>query len=440
MAISATVVAMQQQNKDVYFSEAERKAIKAFWQAPGRASVTPMPAFQLRLTVEGSTWLAKFNQAKGLSKGSATPTTPLPSDCDIWLDMKLSYELEATQAAVDQLNGKEPLPAKLSDPGPPPVSLVDRTPALPTFYEAVRPNLITVDFGDGVKLSAQDSTKMAARSPYFRFKEGVRVFGTPVKNLSPEELNALFREAGYSEAEQAVTCAVSSLEGGFDAVNTYDTGFISIGFIQFACLSKGQGSLGQALLSMKFEHPEAFARDFRAFGLDVSDSGALVCYDIETDTETIGSDAARIIILRPALSLVFQRAGLAREFRIAQLRTAKALYYPSEPVQFVLQNQPVTVTPAELFSSQAGFATLMDRKVHTGTLDPLPKVLTELGAELGLTDVSQLKAFEAEIIARVTHRRSFLSELSLSQPDPKTKLRDTSKSSRGGGTRKGNGG
>jgi len=41
---------------------------------------------------------------------------------------------------------------------------------------------------------------------------------------------------------------LSTLEGKFDAINTYDAGYISAGFIQFISGKAGSGSLQKVLL------------------------------------------------------------------------------------------------------------------------------------------------------------------------------------------------
>ena len=70
-------------------------------------------------------------------------------------------------------------------------------------------------------------------------------------------LKALFAAAGFTGSEQRVMKAVSRLEGGFDSVNTYDTGFVSIGFIQFITEGEGKGSLLEVLQQEKADQTDA---------------------------------------------------------------------------------------------------------------------------------------------------------------------------------------
>jgi hypothetical protein len=52
--------------------------------------------------------------------------------------------------------------------------------------------------------------------------------------MSPEELNRIFAASGLTPVEARVMRAVSLLEGGFDSINTYDTGF-SVGRLYPIC-------------------------------------------------------------------------------------------------------------------------------------------------------------------------------------------------------------
>ncbi len=76
------------------------------------------------------------------------------------------------------------------------------------------------------------------------------------------------------------------MEGGFESVNTYDTGWVSIGFIQFITGERGTGSLMEVLACLKKDNPEEYDRYFRRFGIDFDDRGILVVVDPSTAAET----------------------------------------------------------------------------------------------------------------------------------------------------------
>jgi hypothetical protein len=211
--------------------------------------------------------------------------------------------------------------------------------------------------------------------------------------------------------------AVSLLEGGFDSVNTYDTGFVSVGFIQFACLTAGAGSLGQVLQSMKAADPIGYEQHFRRFGIDVALSGALAVVDLGTGEERQGPEAAQTIIADKRLVAVFERAGqVSVGFRVAQLRVAHARYFPNDVLALNVNGKNVAVPVSDLFRSEAALATLMDRKVHTGNIRPLTETVQSVFDQNGLTSTNDFVDYERTVVQMMRHRKDFLADTSLSQP------------------------
>jgi hypothetical protein len=91
------------------------------------------------------------------------------------------------------------------------------------------------------------------------------------------------------------------------------------------------------------------------------------------------------------------------------------------------------VRVGDIIRSEAGIATLMDRKVNTGTLDPLPFVLALIAGENGLTKASDFLRFERDIITAMRFRKNYLEDTNLSQPGPAAKPnRNYSQASRSG--------
>ena len=259
---------------------------------------------------------------------------------------------------------------------------------------------------------------MRARYPYYRFSEGVISAGKRVSTLPAEEMDKLLEMAGVSESEARVMKAVSILEGGFDSVNTYDTGFVSVGFIQFASLRDGAGSLGRMLLDYKSNDPTGFQRDFRRFGLDVTPTGSLVALNWQTGFEGVGPEANRRIIQDKRLIAAFQRAGLkSPNYNAAQVRTAKSQYYPADDVIDVgLAGISITGKVSDFIKSEAGMATLMDRKVNTGGFGPLVPTLQKLAVEKQLKSFADFAKHEKEIVTALKYRKDYMADKSLSQP------------------------
>lgn len=419
------------------FNEAERDQVLAFWRQPGRYASAPSPGgWQVRLTPEGSEWLWNYDRARGLGK---TPPNLIPgaqneeqAAWETWIDARVAFDRQAAAIEASMLKGT-PILEGPADPGPMPPGLAALMPAPPPFANAVHPNQHTVKFSD-LTLTFVDNPPMRARYAYYRFPQGVMSSGQAVREMPEADLKRLFAKAGIDESARRVLAAVSLLEGGFDSVNTYDTGFVSVGFIQFASLRAGAGSLGAVLSSMKRTSPKAFDLDFRRFGLDVSEDGLLVAMDLGTGQERIGPEANQRIIEDKRLIAVFQRAGrLSEAFRIAQLRVAMERYHPAnDQVLFLFNGAPMSARVGDLVKSECGIATLFDRKVNTGKLDPLPQVLTDLVAEHGLDVLSKPESFERQIVERMVWRKNYLAATGLTQPrlvvdaasrkgDPKTR-------------------
>ncbi len=415
------------------FRSFEKDKILAYWNQPDRyASGIPEGTkggpWQVRLTPEGSLWLWALNQKRGLGKvfGTPVPRNDEERSWEDWIDAKVAYD--RWTAALSANIGNAALGSQPGDigpepalPGPIPESLWRLVGDAPTFALAVQPKQHTITFHDGLKLTYADHTNLTPRYAYYRFEEGVRSGGIQVKKLAPTELDGLFAEAGIDGAAQRVMKAVSLLEGGFDSVNTYDTGYVSVGFIQFACLSKGAGSLGSVLVREKTANPSRFESDFRQFGIDVKADGTLQVLGLTDGAEYEGFEAAKQIIQDKRLIAVFQRAGqLSKAFKVAQLQIAKEQYYPAdEAVTLQLAGKSVDVKVADLVRSEAGMATLMDRKVNTGKTAPLQTRAQEIANAYGLKSVSELAQYERELVSGLRFRKSYLDDESLTQPAAK---------------------
>jgi hypothetical protein len=236
--------------------------------------------------------------------------------------------------------------------------------------------------------------------------------------MNDGDLKDLFKEAGISDAEAKVFKAVSLLEGGFDSLNTYDTGYVSVGFIQFACLSQGAGSLGSVMSRMKQRWPEEFDRDFRTMGIDVTAGGVLVALDPETGMEFTGREAANKIISDRRLASVFQHAGrVCRSFKVAQLQVAKDMFYPGdELLTLTVDGKKQSAKIKEIVRTEAGLATLMDRKVNTGKMGNFVSISQDICNRFDLEDIKELSAFEYDIVRMMTYREDYLADSSLSRP------------------------
>ena len=83
-----------------------------------------------------------------------------------------------------------------------------------------------------------------------------------------------------------------------------------------------------------------------------------------------------------------------------------------EPLRSVASEEDA----ADFIKSEAGMATLMDRKVNTGNLGNLPSIASSIAATNDLRTVDALSQFEGEIVRQLRFRKDYLADSSLSQP------------------------
>lgn len=416
------------------FTRAEIDQIRRFWIEPGRYAKTDPDnmrragKYQVRLTVAGSEWIWNYYRARGYGKvNPSTDPLSIKDAMDQWLEQRVAYDRYIAACNANKKNALElgiPIPETGEapfDPGPPNQELVDLAGEPPNFAEAVCPKQHRIAFPSGITLTYQDNVDMRPKYAYYRFSQGVRSSGRAVKDMPETELAQLFADAKVNQSVMRVMRAVSILEGGFDSLNTYDTGFLSVGVIQFATLKEGAGSLGAVLSRLKKDNPKAFQTAFRQYGIDVAANNALISLDLVTGDELVGPAAVQNIIDDKRLAAVFQHAGqTCREFCIAQIQVARDRYYPADDVVAVTDptGKKLSAKVYEIVRSEAGMATLMDRKVNTGKIDPFPRVLSDLMVAYSLKDPREAALYEAELVARVKYRKDYLADPQLSQPKP----------------------
>ena len=443
---------------DALFSDADRARIVTYWSAPGRYIVSVPEQnqgapWQVRLTPDGSVWLHRYQQAIGAGKAppTADPTkqsggvaswkewTQKKAAYDRWLAQQTANRLNAavaagvasadprSRAALPVRGGKRGRRTDLAKPdtaptdgpqapGPIPADLLAAAGDPPSLAASATPMQHTVTFDDNDVYGYQDHTNVPVTYAYYRFPQGVGTSGTP---LPDAERTALFTAAGLTETQRRVMMAVSKFEGSFDAVNTYDTGYVSVGFIQFITLDDGRHSLADVLAHEKTDSPAEFERDFRRFGIDLTTDRVVAVVDPATGAELTGPDAVRKIVDDKRLIAVFQRAGkTSTAFRVAQIRVAKENYWPEDDMISVTVNgQTLSGKVSDVVKSEAGLATFFDRKVNRGNVLPLPDVVAQIMAAHNLTQMADAALYEKEIVSACKYRGDFLADKSLKQPD-----------------------
>lgn len=305
----------------------------------------------------------------------------------------------------------------------------------PTAYvKAKQYNVTTVD---GDKRTYTDHVQ----SPNTISDTGV---GDAGKTGGATKISDVFDQAGVAAADPAtvkkVFSILSSLEGKFDAINTYDAGYISAGFIQFISGNDGGGSLSKVLRDMKARAPTEFNTYFHSIGIDVDDKG-LAVVDPASGTVLHGAAAVTKVMDDKRLTASFQAAGAkSSEFQYAQARTAYAMYYvpdlsftialnvtdPSNPTR--KQKVNLSSKYGDVLKSEAGKVAAVDRGVQHGTggghgsggaagrfLDACQGIVDK-HLLTDAIDVATLASYEAEIVPKMHNRYAESADATLTQP------------------------
>lgn len=433
------------------FTDKERAAILQYWSKPGRYVVgapaqtpTSTGPWQVRLTTDGSTWFLAYQRAV-VGPGKIPPTRDVHptsgpfAEWETWVTARLTWDRYQAQVAANEANARAlasttgansatpvraivpALPAPPPQPGPIPPGLLAACGNPPAFAASVLPIEYRVVLDDPDETFVYtDNVKMRERYGYYRFAQGVVSYGPRIEKMAPSECDKLFRAAGFTPSEQKAFCAVSAHEGGFETVQTYDTGFVSVGFIQFVTLEEGKHDLSAVLLQMKADRPDEYERDFRRFGIDVQPDRTITVIDPATGAELSSRDAVRRIIDDKRLTAVFQRAGRRSGFRVAQIKVARSYYWPvDDPLEVPMPDGTTLVGHVrDVVRSEAGIATLLDRKINIGNIRALAPVVRRVMTSHGCRTFADAALYEREIITAMKYREDFLQNTALTQPKP----------------------
>ena len=307
----------------------------ASWPAPvalttadaWRGTPPPQPGDYIRETSAYRRWRVTFSSALRLL-ASRRRTVAAVKALREW---QAQFETLAAASARDA-SAKTPAVSPLfKRPG---VKRLIAAPPLPA-YEKFYGYQVVLPWNHAVY--SYTANAFPPGTPHLLHANGVKDGGIPLRDRP--DTNALLVSAGITDpSAKHVLTKVSALEGGFDAVNTWDTGYVSVGFIQFTTGETSEGhSLVQVLERMKSDeaklarpssgHYNEFTGYFTDHGIDVRD-GRLYVHDPCTDVTRTGADAVKLIIDDKRVTAVFQDAGArSRAFQIAQIRVAYGSYY-----------------------------------------------------------------------------------------------------------------
>lgn len=246
-------------------------------------------------------------------------------------------------------------------------------------------------FADGAVVEFEDRPK-AARDTAKR-ERVVSHVGQHSATKEPEET---FAAAGASAglSPEAITALryVSRHEGGFDAINTWDSARFSWGFIQFA----GGYGLRPMLAYLKSKSPETFRNLLAVYGIDVlpDATGKPEPVLVAPAGEALrGAAAEQAFGDDPLLIAAFIRAGGVPEVKQRQVETA-IRNYAAPALRAQHQGQLL----AAVLSSPQGLAMLMDRQVHEGNVERLRWALEHARIQQGVSEPQRWAELEGRVL------------------------------------------
>jgi hypothetical protein len=165
-----------------------------------------------------------------------------------------------------------------------------------------------------------------------------------------------------SASAQRVLQAVLANEGCMEAINSYDSAFLSFGVLQWTAGSGGApGELAALLARLRQGDAAAFEEYFHSFGLDLAmagGSGATATGHLSLDGRTLDSPAAKEVLRSGLWAYRFWRAGHGDAVRRCQLEHAAAR------LDTVRGLAVARGTVKDYVTSECGVALLLDQHVN----------------------------------------------------------------------------
>ena len=173
--------------------------------------------------------------------------------------------------------------------------------------------------------------------------------------------SSLLQQVQMSPSEIKVMLVTSANEGSLDAINTWDSQYLSFGILQWTLGSAGQqGELPALLINIKKRYPSEFQYYFGQFGIDTSsldgNTGWLSLNGIRLVTE-----ADKSLMRQPIWALRFAIAGMDALVQSVQVlhaisRLDRFYFTPTQTLQ--------GFTLSQLLSSEFAVALLLDHHVN----------------------------------------------------------------------------
>lgn len=241
-----------------------------------------------------------------------------------------------------------------------PDTLPATAPPAPTVPAGPGPNTNIHIHIDGRTVFAIDQSNVWHRVGQLKRKGLYRI-----GNQDPESFIAsnrgLLESLALSGSEIRVIAATAENEGNLDAINTWDSHFLSFGIFQWTSGGTGDaGELPALLARVKAQMPEKFEIFFRRHGLDVEDVGRVTGW-LSLDGQRLVTAEDKDVLRDHLWAYRFSIAGMDDDVKAAQIAHAIARirnFYFSRSIHLD------RIALSELITSEYGVALLLDNHVN----------------------------------------------------------------------------
>jgi peptidoglycan endopeptidase LytF len=245
-------------------------------------------------------------------------------------------------------------------------------------------------------------------SSHMVYPQGIMYGGQSNIELDVNAIQSVGLNAETARALQYV----STHEGKFDAINSYDKAIFSYGFIQFVGAAGPGGSLNRVMASMKTNAPGAFSQIFKKVGIDVSGNTVTV---VDDNGNNLQGDQAWLYIQQSVpLYGAFIQAGFEPSLVLEQLRMANTLYVQptlSAKLDLNIAGSPMSVVLQDIFTSE-GFRTIaiaigINQGIGGMSRNVVAPATSQVAAQTGVPDLRQIdeRAVAETIAATATDER-----------------------------------
>lgn len=290
-------------------------------------------------------------------------------------------------------------------PPPPVVAPANYLEARKQFGLVVRPDAgfqrfeLTVPLlnGETVLARMRDNVTYSA---YMQYPQGIVYGGQSVIHIPIERVESV----GLNRKQAAALEYVSSHEGKYDAINSYDKGIFSFGSIQFVGAAEHGASLNDVLAGMKANAPAKFAQVFQQVGIDSVNYTTTVLD--ETGRKLSGDEAWLYIQKTVPLYGAFIRAGFDPDLVLEQLRAANSLYVQlalNAPLNLLINGARVSPKLSDILSSEGLLTALIAIAINRGNgamRRMMEEVLNNMAATSKLTSLQALRQVDERLICQ----------------------------------------